>query len=70
MVNAPPHYADFDIEPIDAIEAWKLDFCLGNVVKYCARAGRKDVATEVEDLEKAEFYLRRRIAYLKKRSKE
>lgn len=52
-------------EAIKVIEAWGLGFCLGNTVKYIARAGRKDPAKEVEDLEKARFYLDRRIAQLR-----
>lgn len=56
-------YALFDV-----LEAWGLDkdFYLGNVIKYLARAGKKDAAKELEDLEKAEVYLKRRIAELKK----
>lgn len=65
-VNHPSHYctAENGIECIDAIEA-ALDpdefagFCRGNAIKYLWRAGRKgDV---VEDLKKAEWYLRREI---------
>lgn len=40
-VNHPSHYAGGGIEVIDALEAWNLDFHLGNVVKYIARAGLK-----------------------------
>ena len=40
-VNHPSHYAGGGIEVIDALEPWKLDFHLGNVVKYIARAGMK-----------------------------
>jgi hypothetical protein len=45
------------------LEAWNLDkdFYLGNVIKYIARAGKKDPAKTKEDLEKALVYLRRRI---------
>lgn len=65
-VDHPPHYrGDTGIEAIDVIEAWELGFCLGNVVKYVARAGRKG-ADAVEDLEKARWYLDREI----KREKE
>ena len=37
------------------IRDWQLDFCLGNVVKYIARAGRKGDA--LEDLQKAKQYI-------------
>ena len=42
-------------DPIAAIDAWGLDFHLGNALKYVARAGRKD--DTVQDLRKAAFYL-------------
>lgn len=59
-VNHPAHYNTSDIEVIDAIEAWELGFCLGNAVKYIARADHK--GQPVEDLRKAVWYLRREIA--------
>lgn len=62
MVNHPPHYANLDPEPIDVIESWELGFHRGQVVKYVARAGKKDPAKTVEDLKKARFYLNRLIA--------
>jgi hypothetical protein len=40
-------------------ENWQLGFCLGNVVKYVARAGHKDNA--LEDLLKAQWYLAHEI---------
>lgn len=65
-VDHPPHYACTAVEPIVAIEAWGLGFCLGNSVKYIARAGKKDPQKTIEDLEKAAWYLRRHIDTLKK----
>lgn len=53
----PEHYR-LDPEPIDVIKAWNLDFCLGNVVKYVARAGRKAGESRDADLHKAMTYLR------------
>lgn len=64
-VNNPSHYTDGKIEVIDFIEDKKLDFHLGNTVKYIARAGKKDPAKTVEDLEKAKWYLERKINKLK-----
>lgn len=61
-VNHPPHYTHGKIEPIDAIEDWKLGFCLGNVVKYIARSYHK--GNTLEDLKKARWYLDREIASL------
>ena len=56
----PDHYRQ-GVEVIDAIESWKLGFHLGNVVKYVARAGKKNPETKREDLLKAEWYLKRYI---------
>ena len=63
-INHPAHYGGDDnpYEAIKVIEAWELGFCLGNVVKYLSRAGRKDPATELEDLKKALWYLQREIS--------
>lgn len=58
-VNHPKHYNTGSIEVIDAIEEWKLNFNLGNVVKYVARADHKVDA--MEDLQKASWYLNREI---------
>ena len=60
-VNHPSHYCLGGIEVLDAIEAWKLPYHLGNVVKYVARAGHKDPSKTVEDLKNARFYLDRYI---------
>lgn len=63
-VDHPPHYggADNPYEAIKVIEAWELGFCLGNAVKYVARAGKKGDA--LEDLKKARWYLDHEIARL------
>lgn len=58
MVNSPPHYTDGGIETIDFIEAKRLDYHLGNVVKYVTRADKKG---GMEDLLKAQWYLNRAI---------
>ncbi len=65
-VNHPSHYTDGKIEVIDFIEDKKLGFHLGNAVKYISRAGKKDPGKEIEDLEKAVWYVNRRIEQLKK----
>lgn len=61
MVNHPSHYGGEGnpYEAIKVIEAWNLGFCLGNVVKYISRAGRK--VDRAEDLRKAMWYLQREI---------
>ena len=55
QINHPQHYNAGKIEAIDVIEDWKLNFNLGNAIKYIARADYKNNA--IEDLEKAMFYL-------------
>ena len=70
-VNHPAHYnIGGNIEVIDAIEDWKLNFSRGNAVKYIARAGIKDKNKEIEDLEKAKWYLEREIERLKKEDRK
>lgn len=58
-VNHPSHYGGESnpYEAIKVIEAWELGFCLGNTVKYISRAGKKSADTEIQDLEKARWYL-------------
>jgi len=64
-VENPSHYNSGKIEVIDFIEDQKLGFCLGNVIKYVSRAGKKDSSKTIEDLEKAKWYLEREIKNLK-----
>lgn len=60
LVNEPPHYkTESGLEAIDVIEAFKLNYHLGNVLKYILRAGKKDDA--LQDLKKARWYLDRYI---------
>ncbi len=67
MVDHPNHYGGETnvYEAIKVIEAWNLDFHLGNTIKYISRAGKKSPDKEIEDLEKALWYLSRKINYLK-----
>ncbi|MBO7309522.1 MAG: DUF3310 domain-containing protein [Kiritimatiellae bacterium] len=58
-VDHPSHYNVGKIEVIDAIEAWGLNFSLGNAVKYIARADHK--GKPIEDLQKARWYIEREI---------
>lgn len=65
-IGHPSYYgSDTTYETIKVIEAWQLDFCLGNAVKYISRAGKKDPDKEIEDLQKAMWYIQRRIDQLK-----
>ena len=57
----PNHYRPGMYEAINVINAWKLNFSLGNAVKYICRAGHKDPNKEIEDLKKALFYIQSEI---------
>ena len=64
MVDHPKHYqSKHGVEVIDIIEEFGLGFHLGNVIKYVLRAGHK--SNELEDLEKAKWYLERVIGLKK-----
>ena len=58
-VNKPNHYNIGDIEVIDFIDSWGLNFNLGNVIKYVARCNHKE--NKIEDLQKAIYYIEREI---------
>ncbi len=62
IINSPAHYTHGEIEPIDVIEAWRLPFHLGNVIKYLARHQHKGSA--LADLRKARWYLDRYVTLL------
>ena len=61
----PSHYQGFSngAQVVDITE--NLNFNRGNAVKYLARAGAKDPAKEVEDLEKSLWYTQRELDRLK-----
>ena len=71
-INHPSYYGGESnpYEAIKVIEAWGLDFCLGNTIKYISRAGYKNQETEIEDLEKAAWYLNHYIENLKSQQKK
>lgn len=58
-VNKPNHYNVGDIEVIDFIDSWGLNFNLGNVIKYVVRSDYK--GNRIEDLQKAIYYIEREI---------
>lgn len=62
-VNHPAHYggAADPYEHIKVVDAWKLNYRLGNATKYICRAGRKPGADNLEDLRKALWYLQSEI---------
>jgi hypothetical protein len=69
-VNNPSHYGGGDnpYEAIKVIDAWDLNFNLGNTVKYIARCGKKD--DELQELEKAAWYLNNEIQKIKTRKQK
>lgn len=73
QVEHPTHYggANNDYEVVKVCEAWGLDkdAYLFNVVKYVARAGKKNPEKEIEDLKKAVWYLNRKINNLEDNKK-
>jgi len=62
----PAHYGK-KTTVMDFIEEQDLNFARGNIVKYTARAGKKDPTKEVEDLLKARWYIDREIEVAKQR---
>ncbi len=60
-INHPSHYTDGGIETINYIEAKGFGYHLGNAIKYISRAGKKEGADEIEDLQKAKWYIDRYI---------
>ena len=60
----PSYYGgDTQYEAIKVIQAWDLNFTLGNVLKYIRRAGQKPNVESIDDLRKAREYLDMEIAH-------
>jgi hypothetical protein len=70
-VDHPDYYGGEDnpYEDIKIIEAYDLNFSLGNVIKYVLRAGKKSESA-IEDLEKAARYIQFQIDYLRRQNEE
>lgn len=69
MKETPLHYENgkgYDV--IDFIKDYNMNFNIGNVVKYCARLGKKD--ERLKELRKALNYLQREIEYEEKRQEQ
>lgn len=61
----PNHYKSHP-SGIECIEISSgFDFLLGNVIKYVWRAGLKDSDSYLQDLEKALWYLNKKVEYVK-----
>lgn len=56
----PLHYHG-SVEPWDLIAAQDLDFFSGNIIKYVVRAGKKAGESTLDDLIKAQVYLKKLI---------
>ena len=64
-VNHPSHY-NSDTSGVECIDIVKhRNFCVGNAIKYLWRAGLKSESTQIEDLEKAKWYIDCEIQRLK-----
>lgn len=61
VVNHPSHYTSGKIEVWDFIVDQNLNFLTGSTIKYICRAGKKDPAKHLEDLNKAKAFLEREI---------
>lgn len=68
MVNHPPHYISGNgLETIDVIEAFTADLegieavCTANIIKYICRWKHKN---GIQDLEKAQWYLKKLIYHI------
>ena len=61
-----PHYYKTDLT--DFIEQHELNFQRGNALKYIVRAGKKDSSKEIEDLQKAIWYIQKEIQFVKSRN--
>ena len=73
LVNNPEHYKAGGIETIDFIQAKLSDdefigYLKGNLFKYLSRAGKKN--DEVQDLEKAQWYLRKLLEQKEKKNEK
>ena len=58
-IKKPDYYNVGDIEVIDFIDSWGLNFNLGNVIKYVTRCNYKE--NKIKDLQKAIYYIEREI---------
>ena len=68
LVNHPPHY-NKGIETNDYITSWDMSYPQGNIIKYVSRYNIKheDISGQIQDLEKAQWYLQQMINNLKSR---
>jgi len=60
MVDHPAHYQGASFEVIDIINDYKLNFEMGNAIKYILRADKK--GNKKQDIEKAIWYLNHELS--------
>lgn len=66
-INHPSHYGgDTTYEVIKVIQAWNLNFALGNVLKYVYRSDKKPGEDPIENLKKAKKYIEFEIEQLER----
>lgn len=65
-VDHPQHYNQYRFEVIDLVE--DMSYNAGNAVKYLARAPFK--GKELEDLKKAQWYIKKEIKRIKRQQKK
>ena len=61
LIHKASHYNQGTVEVIKVIWDWGLSFCLGNCLKYIARAEHK--GTKLQDLKKSREYISMEIDY-------
>ena len=61
MANQPDYYRRGTVEVWDFIRDQRLNFHLGNAIKYICRAGHKD--SYIKDLTKAIHYLQNELLH-------
>ena len=64
IISHPRHYTQGKIEVIDFIIDQNFDYIEGNIIKYISRYKFKN---GVEDLKKAEYYLKKLISLKEKK---
>jgi hypothetical protein len=64
-INPAHYHGAKGLQVIDVIEAFGLDYSTGNAVKYLLRAGKKPGEDEKTELEKARWYIERRLMQMR-----
>lgn len=76
LIDHPSHYGgDTPYETIKVLEEWYgqdfvFNFCLGNVIKYLSRQGKKQSEHPLKDIKKAQWYLNKMVQIVQERTKK